>query len=273
MGRHCRARAGALPIALALLLAACAVPIPGDRSRARDNLDDPAAATWQPGVTLLQEVLLVLGDPDDLAPDRSWLAWEDYRSPGHLLFVVGGPYWVDAFSTPDVLRYRRRYVYFDGDGRYRATHLDAGGCARPAPCAAASAPERPETLLIDAAVQPLLVAGEKIHERLLGALRAADGRWVPGAVVVTSKAMIFVDRADAWPLHRPALRIDHAGLGVVERLELPGGEGGVASLARPDGSRESIAFKPRPFAAPLDAPPFDPTRAQVLLDAIRSLRP
>ncbi len=265
-------RVGVALAAVGLLLAACAVPIPGDRSRARDNLDDPATTTWRPGTTLRQEVLLALGDPDDLAPDERWLAWEDYRSSGHVILIFG-PGDLGTYGTDDVLHFRRRYVFYDGNGRFQATHVDAGSCALPPPCRAASEPERPENLLIDAALGPLIVEGEQVYERLHGAVRAVGGGWMPGVVVFTSKALVFVDRLDGWPRYRPELRLAYAELGVLERLDLPGAPAGAVSLARRDGSRESIAFKPHPFTAPQDAPPFDPGRAQVLLDAVRALRP
>lgn len=258
---------------LAGLLAGCiAVPIPGDRSRVRDHLGEAAVPGWQAGVTRREDVLLALGDPDDAAPDGSWLAWEDFRGTGHLLVLTGGPYVMGGFETKDVLHYRKHYVFFDREGRFRASAVDAGSCKPPSPCLEASLPLTLARVRTDLLLQPVLLADESVLERLAGAVRRDGDRWIPGVVAVTSKAVVFLDSHEDWPPLRPVMRLPHAEWGVVERAGDVGADG-VAAITRRDGSRLLFAFKPYPIEPPLDAPPFDRDRAGHLLEAIRVLRP
>jgi hypothetical protein len=134
----------------------------------------------------------------------------------------------------------------------------------------------PEQLLVDAALQGQLGAGEAILERWTGAAREHAGHWVVGVVVITSRAVLFLDRLEGWPHFRPAVRLPYAELASAEAaagVETPGAAAPSVAIVRGDGSRVRFAFKPRPFEPPLDAPPFDRDRAQNLLEAIRVLRP
>lgn len=259
---------------LAALLAACiVVPIPGDRSRTRNHLGEAAVPGWQAGVTRREDVLLALGEPDDAASDGSWLAWEDFRGTGHLWVLTGGPYVMGGFETQDVLHYRKHYVFFDRDGRFRASVVDVGSCKPPAPCLEASLPLTLERVRVDLLLKPVLAAGESVMERYTGAVRRDGDLWIPGVVAVTSQAVVFLDRMDDWPPLRPALRLPYADLGVAGWAD-EGSEGGIATaLVHRDGARHLIAFKPFPIEPPLDAPPFDRDRSRNLLEAIRVLRP
>lgn len=267
------------PVALlAVGLAGCiALPIPGDRSRVRDHLGEAAVPGWQTAVTRREDVLLALGDPDDGAGDGSWLAWEDFRGTGHLLVLTGGPYVMGGFETKDVLHYRKHYVFFDREGRFRASVVDTGSCQPPAPCLEASLPSTVERVRVDLLLRPALAAGESVMERFDGAVRRDGDRWIPGLVAITSQSVVFLDRTDDdWPPLRPALRLAYADLGVAAWAADGSGasEGSaVAALNHRDGGRHLIAFKPFPIAPPWDAPPFDRDRAGRLLEAVRVLRP
>ena len=267
------------PVALlAVWLAGCiALPIPGDRSRVRDHLGEAAAQGWQAGVTRREDVLLALGDPDDAATDGSWLAWEDFRGTGHLLVLTGGPYVMGGFETKDVLHYRKHYVFFDREGRFRASAVDAGSCKPPAPCLEPSLPLALERVRTDLLLKPALAAGESVMERYDGAVRRDGDRWIPGVVAITSQSVVFLDRTDDdWPPLRPVLRLAHADLGMAGwAADVSAGSesSSVAALNHRNGRRHLIAFKPYPIKPPLDAPPFDRDRAGRLLEAIRVLRP
>ncbi len=267
------------PVALlATWLAGCIVlPIPGDRSRVRDHLGEAAVPGWQAGVTRREDVLLALGDPDDTASDGSWLAWEHFRGTGHLWVLTGGPYVMGGFETKDVLHYRKHYVFFDREGRFRASVVDTGSCKPPAPCLEPSLPLTLERVRTDLLLRPVLADGERVMERFDGALRRDGDRWIAGVVAITSQSVVFLDRAgDDWPPLRPALRLAYAELGAVGWAVdgSAGSEGqAVAVLDQRDGGHHLIAFKPFPIEPPLDAPPFDRDRAGRLLEAIRVLRP
>lgn len=267
----------AVAVLVALLAGCIALPIPGDRRRVRDHLGEAAVTGWQAGVTRREDVLLALGDPDDAASDGSWLAWEDFRGTGHLLVLTGGPYVMGSFETKDVLHYRKHYVFFDREGRFRASAVDTGSCKPPAPCLEPSLPLAPERVRTDLLLKPALAAGESVMERLDGAVRRDGDRWIPGVVAITSQSVVFLDRSDnEWPPLRPVLRLAYADLGTTGwAADGSGGSEGstVAALHHRDGGPHLIGFKPFPIEPPLDAPPFDRDRAGRLLEAVRVLRP
>jgi outer membrane protein assembly factor BamE (lipoprotein component of BamABCDE complex) len=142
-------------LAVSLFLAGCPVPIPsGYASSSRENLSAEVTDQLVPGVTTREEVLLLLGEPDGVGPNASWLAYGSVRGEGGVVFVIfaGGS---AAGAGGEKMEYRRLIARFDERGvMTNAQFVDrecwegiggmgnAGG--RTEPCIQANAPDSSE---------------------------------------------------------------------------------------------------------------------------------
>ena len=133
-----------------------------------------------------------------------------------------------------------------------------------------------ETQLAYAQAKALIEPGEAIREGFVSAAWRTQQRWISGAVVVTSRALLFLELSDAGPLlYRQVLRLDAADIVSVESIDSQDQaiDSATVRITGADGSQEEFAFKPLPAQAPYDAPPFDRSRAQRFMETVHLLKP
>lgn len=101
----------------ALVSAGCPVPLPaGYTASSRENLGAEVTSRLVAGVTTREDVLLLLGEPDQAPADGAWLAYNSVYGRGGVLFVLfagGGA----AGAGGEQMEYRRLVVTFDEQGR------------------------------------------------------------------------------------------------------------------------------------------------------------
>jgi hypothetical protein len=121
-----------LAVVLAVIAVAC-VPIPimpGDDSNSRGDLAKAPLGAIVVGHSSRQDVLELLGEPDDAAPDGSWFRFDSARSNGGLggaLIVSGGGGFAAARET---VTYRRIAVDFDANGVVSSSGISSATCPR-----------------------------------------------------------------------------------------------------------------------------------------------
>lgn len=97
----------------------------------RQNLSDVVPAFIEAGRTTMADVVIVLGDPDTVAADESWLAYASaYREGGGgaALVIAGGGQAGLLGGARKQMLYRRLLVRFDADGVVTAATLDVVKC-------------------------------------------------------------------------------------------------------------------------------------------------
>ena len=121
---RCIAAAGSA----ALLLAGCPIPIPpGYDSYSRENVAATAPATIQAGLTTREDVLMLLGEPDVVAIDESWMAYASIYISGGLVVIAGAGGGAAALGTT-YTRYRRLIIAFDPQGVTTDVVLESRRC-------------------------------------------------------------------------------------------------------------------------------------------------
>ena len=76
-------------LAVTIFIAGCPVPIPsGYSTSSRQNLNDESTGRLVAGVTTREDVLLMLGEPDNDGPNDSWLVYGSVYGKGGVLFVM-----------------------------------------------------------------------------------------------------------------------------------------------------------------------------------------
>jgi hypothetical protein len=112
-----------------------------------------------------------------------------------------------------------------------------------------------------------------IREGFVSAVWRSDHRWIPGAAVLTDRALLYLESSVAGPVgYRPVLRVpatDIVSVGYAAGSTT--GDSPVVRIGRTDGSGEAFAFKPLPGQAPDDGPPFERERAQRFIDSVLQL--
>lgn len=120
------------PIAVAssaaLLLVGCVIPIPsGYDSDSRENIADAAPVTIEVGATTREDVLMLLGEPDAVALDESWIAYTSSYTSGGLFILAGAGGGIAAMGGTR-MRYRRLIVEFDTNGKTAALKFESKRC-------------------------------------------------------------------------------------------------------------------------------------------------
>lgn len=263
-----------------LTLCACTplpMPIyfPGDNTKARANLDESAVASLRTGISTRESVLHALGQPGDSAPDGRWFSYTSWFSEGEWRVIYGG---IGSYriihETGERIRYRTLLVHFDAQGRVRELVQDAGACV--VPCAELLPGRSRETQLAQAQAKALIGPDEAIREGFVSAAWRTQQRWISGAAMVTSRALLFLELSDAGPLlYRQVLRLDAADIVSVESIDSQDQaiDSATVRITGAGGSQEEFAFKPLPAQAPYDAPPFDRSRAQRFTETVHLLKP
>jgi outer membrane protein assembly factor BamE (lipoprotein component of BamABCDE complex) len=265
-------------ILMMLMLCACTplpipIYIPGDNTKARMTLDESAVASIRPGVSTRESVLLALGEPGEVAPDARWITYAAQISDGEWRLVYGGiANYQILYGSGERVRYRTLLVFFDADSRVRDLWQYAGDCV--IPCVELSPGRYWEKWLAYAKAQELIDPGEVVREGFISAAWRSNNRWMPGAAVVTSRALLFLKISDAGPMaYQQVLRVPAPEIASVESTEAStsGTDSFAVRITRTDGSGEEFAFKPLPSRAPYDAPPFERERAQHFMESVLTL--
>ncbi len=158
---------------LTVFLAGCPVPIPaGYTSGSRENLDEQVADRLKTGVTSREDVLLLLGEPDGVGPDESWLAYGSVYGKGGVLFLfcAGGGC---MGGGSEKMEYKRLVVTFDEQGTLMNADFVSQDCweglfgmgssgGRTPPCLQVNAPDNALKIAIDRDDLDTLKQGEKV---------------------------------------------------------------------------------------------------------------
>ena len=115
---------------LALVALSCAgcvvVPIPRndpDVNSSRAKIEKQTVESLRVGTTTLQDVLLMLGEPEEHYESPTVLFYRWRRIKGLFLFLCcGGPYGFGAFDREDRVDYTLRLT-FDDDGKLRESNV------------------------------------------------------------------------------------------------------------------------------------------------------
>jgi hypothetical protein len=199
---------------------------------------------------------MTLGEPAAVAADGRWFEYRNTHNFGHWSVFGCGGYSCGGFDTEDKIRHRTLTVYFDAAGRVREIiNVD-----RPAVLS-------PEFRLLHQQSQAVIEPGEGVVERLLGVKWRATDRWRPGVIVVTDRAIVFLETADTGPVYRLALRLPAAEIRSVDWAEetLESDEP-YARVRRVDGSSEAFALTHLSSDSAPGAPGFDRERTQHFIE-------
>jgi hypothetical protein len=243
-----RAAMAAAGTAVAVIACVPVWSIPsGYAGSSRQNIGEGLPDFVVEGKTTREEVLLRLGEPDVRGPADSWFGY------GSLLNAGGVDFGLVSAQT---LRYRRIILGFDEQGVVtRATYVERGcviyneGPSKDAACKAIASDE----------------ASEWLRERFLGAVYRSGDRWVAGATVVTSQAVVFLAGPDEKSVYRQLLRLHGSEIANVEwGADDPLQGGPTAVILHPDGTREVFAFGPLQHAGA-----FDRVRTERFIEYVR----
>lgn len=101
----------------ALLITGCPVPIPaGYPASSRENLDTQVLGQLVAGVSTREDVLLLLGEPDNNSPNDTWLVYGSVYGKGGVLFVLCGAGGGCAGGGNEKMEYQRLLITFDEGG-------------------------------------------------------------------------------------------------------------------------------------------------------------
>lgn len=119
---HAVGRAG-MAAGVSLALAGCLVlPMNRIAGDSRANVSEKTATDFVPGVTTREDVLLKLGEPDEVSPDEQRLGYRWSRIRLFWIVVAGGPYSA-GFVGGDVEHAGLLELVFDADGRLVKTEV------------------------------------------------------------------------------------------------------------------------------------------------------
>jgi outer membrane protein assembly factor BamE (lipoprotein component of BamABCDE complex) len=257
---RCRAALAVLVWAATAVLCGCIVVKQAgspDPER-RDNIDAHAGETFRAGVTTLEDVLLTLGEPAAAAADGRWLEYRNTHNLGHWSVWGCGVYTCGGFDTDDRIRQRTLTVYFDAAGRVGEI-INADG----------PADLSPEQRLLTRHLQAVIETGEAVVERLPGAQRQVDDRWQPGVIVVTDRAIVFLEATHTGPAWRLALRLPAAEILSADWADDPLVPGAAcARVRRVDGRSEAFRLMPLPGDPAAAAKRFDRGRTQGFIELV-----
>lgn len=112
----------------ALLLAGCPIPIPPGYDRdSRENVAATAPEAIKAGETTREDVLMLLGEPDVVAIDESWIAYASTYTSGGLAVLVAAGSGAGVVGTAN-MRYRRLIIEFDPLGATTALVFESKRC-------------------------------------------------------------------------------------------------------------------------------------------------
>lgn len=109
-----------VPIALAGVLTGCLmIPVDYYAKGSRRNVDADVRAQLQPGVTSMEDVLLLLGEPDQVSTDGRHIGYAWHRAKA---WVLVGAYY--AGGAAQVQKDYLLRISFDADYRVSAVEME-----------------------------------------------------------------------------------------------------------------------------------------------------
>jgi outer membrane protein assembly factor BamE (lipoprotein component of BamABCDE complex) len=115
------------PLAAALLLSGCPFPVPPHYQATRENLEDRVPSFIKAGETTREDVLMVMGEPDAVAIDDTWIEYGSAYSQGGVGFVMAAGNTAGGVLVQAV-RYRRLVIRFDARGIVAFTEMESRTC-------------------------------------------------------------------------------------------------------------------------------------------------
>jgi hypothetical protein len=241
------------------LLAGCVFPVwwgPGFYSGSRDNIRDDGPTFIVPFRTTREEVLLALGEPDGEAPDGSWFSYGSAWTKGGggvVAIVAAGGGAAGGFIGTEKAEFRRLLVRFDTRGTVIESRFEAETCRQttswgfvmsggdraggnePTPCLDIDATElRREQQLASVGsggAPPATYKGS-----WCSGWTTNRARFVPGTVLVTDTALVFLPPPGTYGPLPNALRIPFEDVADVSLAEWRT----ITRVARRDGRRDSF---------------------------------
>lgn len=118
-----------LAILTSSLLTCCAFPVPPHYDQySRQNVEEKIPEFIKPGVTTREDVMMILGEPDGVALDESWLVYGSaYCQGGMGLFMAAGS--AGGVIAATAVQYRRLILQFDPRGVVTHPTFEAVTCA------------------------------------------------------------------------------------------------------------------------------------------------
>jgi len=92
------------------------------------NIADAAPVAIDVGTTTREDVLMLLGEPDAVAIDESWIAYTSAYTLGGVIILAGAGGGVGGVGG-ELMRYRRLIVEFDSQGRTTAVVFEYKRCS------------------------------------------------------------------------------------------------------------------------------------------------
>lgn len=281
-------RAWVLAAVAASELTGCVLPVaepPRTLEGQRGNLEDRVPAFIVEGRTTREEVLLTLGEPDRIADEERWLAYDTARLVGGITLygLVAGGYSTSAggvIGTYHTVAWRELTLRFDAQGvvskaefvEQRDRRLSLLDMERPYPHAKHVLQLSPTVQAHREAMRTFVPAepDERLREGFIAAACQFHGQWHEALASITDRAVYCWTPAQADGTTRQVLLRWAAA-----DIDPPDWAAGEAASERPavqlrhrDGTAALFAFHP------IDGPAadFDRRRAELFLESVRQLQ-
>jgi outer membrane protein assembly factor BamE (lipoprotein component of BamABCDE complex) len=277
-----RSASGGFGMLASVTLCACiALPIPGENARGRSSLDKDAVSSLQAGVSTREDVLLALGEPGAFSDDGSWFSYVSLYNEGSWVLLFPDPRLTLMFMDPefgfsaDRIQYQALRVFFDRGGRVRELLTEGGTCGLPClELYQGSSSDKLLHLVLYERSKSFLEQGEVIHDYFVAAALRSDELWLPGAIVVTNRALLFLELGETGLLFQNALRLPAFAIASVDWGADHGGASRelTARVTRADGSQVVFGFRHLPSDVLREAPTFDAERTHRFIETVLLLR-
>ena len=270
----------AASLLVCMVLAGCVVPTPRplDREQATSRQDafDRLSDLVVPGKTTRTDVLSRLGDPDRRGLGDQWFL---YRwSNAHVGAIVGFPLPLLVQVTPRsvqtiLIRFDDHGIVSSAeDAAHDQTCFGLAGTHDELYCTGQdkhlNVPRPLDSVRVDRTAGALVEAHEKVLETFAIAVYRDGDQWIDGAVVVTDRALVFLDRlGPGMPFSHPRLRVARKDI-VGARLQsnVDASTAAVAVLDVTDGKSITLAFGRLTDAAARQ--PFDTARTRLVVETV-----
>lgn len=106
----------ATAVAFTTLLTGCPIPIPaGYTEQSRETLGDDVAGKLEAGISTREDVLLLLGEPDDVGPGETWLTYDSVYGQAGVLFIFCAASTCGGMEVQK-MEHKRLLIIFDRQG-------------------------------------------------------------------------------------------------------------------------------------------------------------
>jgi hypothetical protein len=266
--------------AAALVLTGCPVPlVPRDLQGSRQNMGERRPDFIVGQVTTREDILLRLGEPDGRWAEDRWFVYGSRRSEGGVSFMFGRP---TTSVSSEAIRYRRLLLRFDEKGLVESASFVDRLCSSYAfrlestvaesdPCLDVRSDDVAPGGWVDDRAVLGLEPDETIRERLPDAAYRSGDQWVPGAILVTNRAIVFFCGAESCTGLPPRLTADRIASVAQGPDDATLGGRTVVVVLR-DGSHQVFGFSTMPDSGPQLRSAFDQARTDRLVESARLLQ-